>query len=409
MGCYCACFEKPANETKKPELDQILTISEKKYSRIPSFKENEEVSLLESQDSSEVYQLNLKTTPKPLSSSSFTEKSIEITEEIIKDSSFSLKIDLGDIIILQSLIRGFLERIKLTEYQSKKKENDRIENAFLKNNQKHPILPFENADPQIILDYSTPKTKNILSKLKPFTLKEETDKDLIKRGPTFFSDKSVYIGYWNTLNQRHGSGSQIWHDGSIYIGYWKNDKYEGKGRIVHKTGEYYDGDWLKNKANGQGVSEYSDGSNYTGDWKRNKKHGKGVEIHSNGDKYDGEFKKGKKTGFAEEWVNGDYYKGEFIKGLKNGQGTLIGKSGKKYTGSWVNGKMNGQGVFEWPDGKVYNGDFLNDRKQGFGTLCWPDNRKYEGHWHNDKKQGKGSYWTITGVKQGIWKNGRKIE
>ena len=32
-------------------------------------------------------------------------------------------------------------------------------------------------------------------------------------------------------------------DGSIYEGYWKNDKANGRGRLIHADGDIYDDYW----------------------------------------------------------------------------------------------------------------------------------------------------------------------
>ena len=43
-------------------------------------------------------------------------------------------------------------------------------------------------------------------------------------------------------------GIQLWNDGSIYVGYWRNDKANGKGRLIHADGDVYEGDWVSDKA-----------------------------------------------------------------------------------------------------------------------------------------------------------------
>lgn len=44
----------------------------------------------------------------------------------------------------------------------------------------------------------------------------------------------------------------MWTDGSIYDGYWKNDKANGRGRLIHADGDIYDGYWKDDKAHGFG-------------------------------------------------------------------------------------------------------------------------------------------------------------
>ena len=40
---------------------------------------------------------------------------------------------------------------------------------------------------------------------------------------------------------RQGRGKQIWPDGSMYEGWWKDNKANGKGRLIHADGDVYDG------------------------------------------------------------------------------------------------------------------------------------------------------------------------
>jgi len=32
------------------------------------------------------------------------------------------------------------------------------------------------------------------------------------------------------------------------VGYWRNDKANGKGRLIHADGDVYEGDWSNDKA-----------------------------------------------------------------------------------------------------------------------------------------------------------------
>ena len=42
----------------------------------------------------------------------------------------------------------------------------------------------------------------------------------------------------------------IWEDGAKYEGTWKNDRAEGKGRLIRSDGDVYEGLWQGDKANG---------------------------------------------------------------------------------------------------------------------------------------------------------------
>lgn len=53
---------------------------------------------------------------------------------------------------------------------------------------------------------------------------------------------------------------QVWPDGSCYQGFWKNNKANGKGRLIHSDGDVYIGDWVDDKAEGDGVYIHLDGA-----------------------------------------------------------------------------------------------------------------------------------------------------
>lgn len=40
----------------------------------------------------------------------------------------------------------------------------------------------------------------------------------------------------------------MWADGSRYEGYWKQDKANGRGRLIHADGDVYEGDWKDDKS-----------------------------------------------------------------------------------------------------------------------------------------------------------------
>jgi hypothetical protein len=119
-----------------------------------------------------------------------------------------------------------------------------------------------------------------------------------------------YEGQWNEqTGERDGMGVQIWPDGkfhydsfnilhlgSVYEGYWKNDKANGKGRLIHADRDVYVGEWLDDKAHGYGTYVHSDGATYEGYWENDKQHGYGTEIWGDGAKYVGNYLNGKKEG-----------------------------------------------------------------------------------------------------------------
>ena len=45
------------------------------------------------------------------------------------------------------------------------------------------------------------------------------------------NEKALYKG--DLVNdKREGRGLQIWKDGTVYMGEWRNDKINGKGKII---------------------------------------------------------------------------------------------------------------------------------------------------------------------------------
>jgi hypothetical protein len=46
----------------------------------------------------------------------------------------------------------------------------------------------------------------------------------------------------------------------MYEGEWRNDKANGKGRLIHSDGDVYEGDWFNDKAEGYGIYTHMDGA-----------------------------------------------------------------------------------------------------------------------------------------------------
>ena len=152
-----------------------------------------------------------------------------------------------------------------------------------------------------------------------------------------FPNLAEYSGEWNPLTkERHGRGIQLWKDNSMYLGQWKNDKTNGKGKLILSTGEYYEGDFINDKAEGYGVYVHKNGCTYEGQWKKNLQNGKG------------------KMKWA---IKNEEYEGEFHYGKKHGNGKLIFNDGSVYVGQFVNDKIQGKGVKIWPDKRQYEGYF----------------------------------------------------
>ena len=145
-----------------------------------------------------------------------------------------------------------------------------------------------------------------------------------------------YVGeFQNGL--RDGKGTFYYYENNEYErkkyeGDWKNDKIEGKGKMIWKTGEVYEGEWSNNLKEGKGIETYTDGAKYEGNFKNSKFEGKGVLYYANGCRYEGDFKNNNRHGSGIM-----YYKSDGI-----------GKS----MGDFVDDKPSGKHVFLQPDGSV---------------------------------------------------------
>ena len=146
-----------------------------------------------------------------------------------------------------------------------------------------------------------------------------------------------YVGeFQNGL--RDGKGTFYYYENNEYgrkkyEGDWKNDKIEGKGKMIWKTGEVYEGEWSNNLKEGKGIETYPDGEKYEGNFKNSKFEGKGVLYYTNGDRYEGDFKNNNRHGSGITYYQRD------------------GKIGKSM-GDFLDDKAIGKHVFLQPDGRV---------------------------------------------------------
>ena len=62
---------------------------------------------------------------------------------------------------------------------------------------------------------------------------------------------------------------------ALCTGECKNNKKEGRGRIVFDDGVKYEGDWKDDKKNGHGTQYYKNGMVYSGEWMNGVYHGNG--------------------------------------------------------------------------------------------------------------------------------------
>ena len=303
----------------------------------------------------------------------------DIDNTISHGKKHKLCIELGLIVRLQSLVRGYMVR---KTYATEIKEIKRM--AYQKKNHKAKFVPKvkENNDPPKIIT------------VEKYKILEE----------------GFYSG---TLcnGMKVGKGIMEWKDGSKYDGEWKDNKAHGKGKFYHINGHQYEGNWENNKANGEGTYTHKNGAFYKGMWKDDMQHGYGIEHWADGGKYEGNYLNGEKHGNGSYlWADCSKYTGNWAKNKINGKGTNEWSDGRKYYGDWVNNNMEGYGVYTWSDGRRYEGQYLNDKKSGYGVYTWPDGRKYEGNWMDGRQHGEGKYILKTGViKQGVWEGGKRLK
>lgn len=319
------------------------------------------------------------------------------------------EISLGDLMKLQDIIRGYIDRRRI-------KEISRTKSIIMH-------FDMQGADKKVNFYKKSASAKEDESNTLTNSFVEKMEKKLgsFNCGDTrgelsvgtrpIHESNGIYKGDINALNQHHGYGIFLWKDGSKYEGFWHNGKACGRGRLINADGGVYEGEWENDKANGKGVYYYKDNSTYEGDWKDDKQHGIGVEKWPDGSKFEGQFIIGKKEGAGKyEWADGTSYIGGFKDNKYCGNGTYVWRDKSTYTGDWIDGKKEGRGVFSYDDGRKYEGEFKNDKKHGFGVFVWPDGKKYEGEWADNKQHGKGIQTLPNGLRsEGIWQEGKFLE
>lgn len=325
-----------------------------------------------------------------------------------ENSKKEFDLDLGEVITLQGVLRGYMDRKKAKVIYSNYRN---VKSKIYKKIQNPDLGKVGDLNAQDeVPNYTSPIVQGTVRRLGPYRYHMEGDGiERHSKGPILLSNQAVYVGEWNCLDQRDGYGMQIWPDFTMYEGYWKFDNML-KGRIIYENGDAFDGEFFENKACGKGTYYYNDGTIYTGDWLSDKKHGVGTETTLEGIVYKGEFYQDKKHGKGLMSFNdSSEYHGEFFEDLMQGFGKYSWNDGREYEGEWVNGKMQGKGVFTWNDGRKYIGEYLNDQKHGFGKFVSSNSNVYEGYWVHGKKHGLGVEIFSNGIsKKGEWEDGKKL-
>ena len=106
----------------------------------------------------------------------------------------------------------------------------------------------------ILFDGVSEEAMAIRNKLGNFEYPKISLSHLEWRDINIYEDGKKYLGTWNpNTNQREGVGIWTKKDGFIYEGLWKNDKPNGKGRLIYMDGDYYVGDFKDARINGKGI------------------------------------------------------------------------------------------------------------------------------------------------------------
>lgn len=337
-----------------------------------------------------------------------SEKSLQVvTEKLVYEPTptyVSMKV-----VKVQSVVRRYLSR---KHTQSKRKKT--IVPAA-----QTPDGFFESTIPGQIISVDTiaidPRIIETEKKLGEFVIEEkeliryiEENKYRLKNCCLKYEDGSVYVGYFNKYWMREGYGILLLKDGSKYQGFFKENKMNGRGRLVGTKGDYYEGEFKDDKAHIFGKYVNAEGGIYVGQWKDDKQEGTGQEVLPDGSRYEGSYVAGMKTGQGKlVFPDGSLFQGTFHKNMIKGYGIYLWRDGREYSGHWKDGKMEGEGIFKWPDKKKYIGQYKDDKKEGYGIFMWPDKKRYEGEWKNGKQHGLGIFSSEGIIKFGLWKRGKK--
>ena len=286
------------------------------------------------------------------------------SKKLFLDSQYTTISSLKYLILIQSVIRGFFIRKDLYNYKEIKEVS--ID---------YSTEQFETNSMIVRLNHLLPKFE--LTDKEEYEIKNSSNKIIA----ILYPNKSVYKGMINAKGQREGFGKYYLSDGSIYKGFFRNNKMDGRGRIVNINGFIYEGEFKNGYSNGYGKYVALDGTTYKGTWLNDKQNGMGNEIYPDGSFYNGNFKDGKKNGNGKLiFKDKNIFEGNFINNDISGEGAFYWKDGRIYIGNWKEHKMNGYGIFIWPDKKKYYGNYINNLKEGFGCFYWNDGHKYEGFW-----------------------------
>ena len=155
--------------------------------------------------------------------------------------------------------------------------------------------------------------------------------------------KGVFLGEWRN-DQFTGWGRETRRNGKVFEGKYINWYIEGKGILRNNKGNSYIGDFSNSKRHGIGVLD-THKIHYEGEFKNDKLNGKGKIIFKNeGHYYEGDFENNEINGYGTfKWKNGDCYTGQMLNGKMNGLGRYRYNTGQVFEGTYANGIRQGGG------------------------------------------------------------------
>ena len=104
-----------------------------------------------------------------------------------------------------------------------------------------------------------------------------------------------------------------------------------------------------------------------GSWRNDKQEGKGRLISPDGTTYEGEFKNGLPDGFGIQIGEGEEYTGKFLRGSRNGSGLLKRADGTTIEGEFSQGVQEGRGRVTKPDGSTKYGEWEDGKHKKWIT------------------------------------------
>ena len=88
-----------------------------------------------------------------------------------------------------------------------------------------------------------------------------------ERQPIVIENGSIYLGEWDARNnKREGKGKILFIDGSLFEGGFSKNQINGFGRYIKHDGECYEGTWENDTMTGYGILTTPEGYKYSGNW-----------------------------------------------------------------------------------------------------------------------------------------------